>query len=56
MHSLLGAGVGDEVEMLVCSASRGKGTRVFPDWQDLKPVEATLFGNGVVLLRYEIKE
>jgi hypothetical protein len=31
MHSLLDAGVVDEVRMLVCPASRGKGTRVFED-------------------------
>ena len=55
MHSLLRAGVVDEVRMLVCPASRGKGTRVFEDWQDLKLVEATSFENGVALLRYEIK-
>ena len=55
MHSLLEAGVVDEVRMLVCPASRGKGRRVFEDRQDLKLVEATPFENGVVLLRYEIK-
>ena len=56
MHSLLNAGLVDEVRMLVSPASRGKGTRIFEDSQDLKPVEATLFENGVVLLRYEIKK
>ena len=56
MHSLLDAGVVDEVRMLVCPASRGKGTRIFEDRQDLKLVEATAFENGVVLLRYEIKK
>ena len=56
MHSLLDAGVVDEVRMLVCPASRGKGTRVFEDRQDLKLVEATSFENGVALLRYEIKK
>jgi dihydrofolate reductase len=56
MHSLLDAGVVDEVRMLVCPASRGKGKRVFEDWQDLKLVEATSFENGVALLRYEIKK
>jgi dihydrofolate reductase len=55
MHSLLEAGVVDEVRMLVCPASRGKGTRIFEDWQDLKLVEGTSFENGVVLLRYEIQ-
>ena len=55
MHSLLDAGVVDEVRMLVCPASRGKGTRVFADRQDLTLVEATGFENGVALLRYGIK-
>jgi dihydrofolate reductase len=56
MHSLLDAGVVDEVRMLVCPASRGKGTRVFEDRQDLELAEATGFENGVALLRYEIKK
>jgi dihydrofolate reductase len=56
MHSLLDAGVVDEVRMMVCPASRGKGTRVFEDSQDLKLVEATSFENGLALLRYEIKK
>lgn len=55
MHSLLGAGVVDEVRLLVCPAARGKGTRVFQDRQNLKLVEATSFGNGLALLRYEIE-
>lgn len=56
MHSLLNTGVVDEVRMLVCPATRGKGTRIFEDRQELKLVEATPFENGVVLLRYEIKK
>jgi dihydrofolate reductase len=56
MHSMMDVGVVDEVRMLVCPASRGKGTRVFDDQQDLKLVEATGFENGVALLRYEIKK
>jgi dihydrofolate reductase len=55
MHSLLAAGAVDEVRLLVCPASRGKGTRIFEDAQDLKVLEATAFGNGLVLLRYEVK-
>ena len=55
MHSLLDAGDVDEVRMLVCPVTRGKGTRIFEDWRDLKLVEAIPFENGVVLLRYEIK-
>ncbi|HJP75666.1 MAG TPA: dihydrofolate reductase family protein [Pseudonocardiaceae bacterium] len=56
MRSLLDAGLVDEVRMMVCPVSRGKGRRVFEDRQDLTPVEATLFDNGVVLLRYAIKK
>jgi dihydrofolate reductase len=56
MRSLLDAGVVDEVRMLVCPASRGKGRRVFEDRRDLKLVDAAGFENGVVILRYEIKK
>ncbi|MEV0798206.1 dihydrofolate reductase family protein [Kribbella sp. NPDC050281] len=56
MQSLLETGVVDEIRMLVCPTSRGKGTRVFEDRQDLRLVEATAFDNGVALLRYEIKK
>ncbi len=56
MHSLLDVGAVDVVQMLVCPASRGKGTRIFEDRQDLNLVEATAFENGVALLRYEIKK
>ena len=55
MHSLLEAGVVDEVRMLVCPASRGKGTRIFENRQDLTLVEGTSFENDLVLLRYEIQ-
>jgi dihydrofolate reductase len=54
MQSMLGAGVVDEVRMLVCPVSRGKGRRVFEDRQALKLAEATSFDNGLALLRYEI--
>jgi riboflavin biosynthesis pyrimidine reductase len=54
MRSLLDAGVVDEVRMLVCPTSRGKGTHLFEDRRNLKLVEATSSDNGVVLLRYEI--
>jgi riboflavin biosynthesis pyrimidine reductase len=56
MHSLLEAGVVDEVRMLVCPASRGTGTRIFEDCQGLKLVEGISFENGIVLLRYEIQK
>ncbi|SEU43848.1 dihydrofolate reductase family protein [Nonomuraea wenchangensis] len=54
MNSLLEAGLVDEVTLLVCPVSRGKGRRVFEDRQDLKLIEATSFDNGVAVLRYEI--
>jgi dihydrofolate reductase len=56
MHSLLDAGVVDEVRMLVSPVTRGRGTRVFADRQDLRLLEATSLDNGVALLRYEIKK
>ncbi|MGE0457980.1 MAG: dihydrofolate reductase family protein [Bauldia sp.] len=54
MRSLMDAGAVDEVRLLVCPASRGRGRRVFEDRQALKLVEATPFENGVVLMRYGI--
>jgi dihydrofolate reductase len=56
MRSLIEAGVVDEVRLLVCPTSRGKGTRVFADSQELEPLEATAFDNGVVLLRYGLED
>jgi dihydrofolate reductase len=55
MRSLLAAGLVDEVRMLVCPVSRGSGTRVFEDAQDLRLVEATGFENGLALLRYAVR-
>ena len=54
MRSLLGAGLVDEVRMLVCPVARGRGTRLFEDRQDLRLVEATGFENGLLLLRYAV--
>ncbi|TDD19514.1 deaminase [Kribbella turkmenica] len=54
MRSLLDAGVVDEVRMLVCPATRGKGTRLFADPRNLKLIEASSFDNGVAILRYEV--
>ncbi len=56
MHSLLDVGLVDEIQLRVCPVSRGKGTRLFEDSQDLELIEATGFENGVALLRYEIKK
>ncbi len=55
MRSMLDAGLVDELRMMVSPVSRGKGTRIFEDRRDLKPVEATAFENGVVLLRYAVE-
>ena len=54
MRSLFDAGLVDEVTLLVSPTSRGKGTRLFQDRQDLHLLEATAFANGTLLLRYEI--
>ncbi|TDE58826.1 deaminase [Nonomuraea mesophila] len=56
VRSLLNAGVVDEITLLVCPVSRGKGTRVFEDRQDLRLIEGTSFENGMVILRYEIRK
>jgi len=56
MHSLLDAGLVDEVRMLLCPTTRGRGTRVFTDQHDLTLVEATAFDNGIALQRYGIKK
>ena len=55
MHSLVAAGLVDEVRLLVCPATRGKGTRVFEDRQDLELIEATGYANGLVIMRYAVK-
>ena len=54
MHSLFESGVVDEVQMRVCPATRGRGTRIFEDRRNLKLLEATGFDNDVVLLRYGV--
>jgi dihydrofolate reductase len=54
MHSLMDDSLVDEVRLLVCPASRGKGTRIFEDSRDLKLVEASGFDTGVAIMRYEI--
>lgn len=55
MHTLIGAGAVDEIRLLVCPVTRGKGTRIFEDQRNLKVLEATTFENGNTLLRVEIK-
>jgi dihydrofolate reductase len=55
MHFLLDTRMVDEVQLRVCPAARGKGTRIFEDPLDLRLVEATPFENGVVLMRYAIR-
>lgn len=55
MPSLLDAGRVDEIRRLLCPASRGQGTRVFEDRQNLLLLEAIGFENGIALLSYEIK-
>ena len=54
MRSLLNAGLVDEVRLMVCPAARGTGTRVFSGRRDLTLVEATGFGNGILIVRYGI--
>jgi dihydrofolate reductase len=56
MESMFDAGVVDEVQLRICPTTRGKGTRMFEDRQDMKLIEAKSFENGIVLLRYDIKK
>lgn len=56
MRSLLDVGLVDEVQLRVCPVTRGRGTHLFEDTQDLELAEATGFDNGIVLLRYEIRK
>ncbi|MEV0389397.1 dihydrofolate reductase family protein [Nonomuraea sp. NPDC050643] len=56
MRSLLSTDVVDEITLLICPTSRGKGTRIFENRQNLKLIEATAFENGIALLRYAIKK
>lgn len=56
MRAMLDAGVVDEVQLRVCPTTRGKGTRMFTDQQDMKLLEAAPFENGVVLLRYQMNK
>jgi uncharacterized protein YbaR (Trm112 family) len=45
----------DQVQMLVCPVTRGKGTRVFEDRRQLKLLEAKGFDNGILIMRYEVE-
>lgn len=56
MRSLMDEGVVDRFRLMVCQASRGKGTRLFEDRHDLELVEAAGFDNGVVVLDYAVKQ
>jgi dihydrofolate reductase len=55
MRSLLQAGLVDEVRLLVCPVTRGRGTHLFDGRHDLALVEATAYENGVALLRYSVR-
>ena len=55
MKAMFQADLVDEVQLRVSQASRGKGTRLFTDARDLRLLEARPFGNGVVLLRYDLQ-
>jgi dihydrofolate reductase len=55
MRTMFDADLVDEVQLRVCPTTRGRGTSVFHDRRDMRIIEATTFGNGVVLLRYGIE-
>jgi dihydrofolate reductase len=54
MHSLLDVGLVDEITLLVCPTTRGAGAHVFEGRHELKALEATLFEDGPLLLRYAV--
>jgi hypothetical protein len=56
MHSLLEAGAVDEIRMLVCRASRGRGTGIFDDRHDLRLIAADSYDNGLAILRCAIQK
>jgi dihydrofolate reductase len=56
MQSMFEANIVDEVRLLVCPTTRGKGIHMFNDRQDMNLIEAKSFKNGVVLLRYDLKK
>jgi len=55
MKAMFEADLVDEVQMRISQASRGKGTRLFTDARELRLLDARPFGNGVVLLRYDVQ-
>ena len=57
-HTLLGAGLVDEVRMFTYPVVQGRGRRLFPDGFELprlETVESTAFRSGVTLLRYAVR-
>lgn len=57
VHSLLAAGLIDELQVLVHPIALGKGVRLFADGyhSPLKLVDSKIFSNGVVYLSYQIE-
>ncbi|HET6165511.1 MAG TPA: dihydrofolate reductase family protein [Marmoricola sp.] len=55
VHTLIGAGLVDELRLLVYPAVQGRGRRLFPDGhraEAMALLEARVFASGVTLLRY----
>lgn len=57
VHSLLEAGLIDEIQVLMHPIVLGKGVRLFPDGYSspMKLADSTILANGVVYLTYQIE-
>ena len=57
LHSLLDAGLIDEIQVLVHPIVLGKGVRLFPDGyhSSMKLADSKILSNGVVYLSYQIE-
>jgi dihydrofolate reductase len=57
VHSLLGAGLIDELQVLVHPIVLGKGVRLFPDGyhSSMKLADSKILSNGVVYLSYQLE-
>lgn len=56
-HTLLGAGLVDEIRIFGYPAVQGRGRRLFPDGyerSDLRLLESRSFASGIALLRYAL--
>lgn len=54
MNAMFEASMVDEVQLRVCPATRGTGTRIFDRTHELKLKKCESFENGIVMLCYDV--